>query len=469
MLLPEKFFDSTKGVADDGLRVPEISELSEAINSGEIDLSQFEDKEVPLIPQNTILGAPPVITKPTEQEAPQSSDPTPPGPTKEDALRLEKVESLLMALEGQIKKLNDSVEADQTTTQQAQNDAMDELLKSPVDDKDNTTVKIIPPNLLPKSPSTPLEQQIPISGSEFNKERLIELIQQKEILLQERNNILKPSNYFNTIEPPQQVNASSENILNTSNQSINNETTESNTIKNNIFENINNVSDILPQKDEEGIIAQPASIESPELTTPALPQLDTADKITNINDNSATNSVTNENSDNIFQNSTDSKTTAFNTENVNQQEFLNPTNIFENISTVNQEKETYESFIPPGGNTGNTLPSPENEMNLNAKSVVGILQGIEKGIITLNEGLGSNFKNLNQSMQGLNASVVNNSYNNFNQSGSDSTGQIGGKKAQQKATMPDYRGDYPQSSDFPPGFDITKLGGTNLPNPQSIL
>jgi hypothetical protein len=466
MALPQEFFDSDSNLTDDLLDLSEVSDLSEAINAGDLDLSQFEDDEDLSMPQNTILGAPPVITRPVEaSDAPPNENVL--GPTKEDTQRLEKVESMLMAVEDQIKKLSDSLESTSDTTPQIKTDIMDELLSAPVDEKDNSTVKIVSQDMLPKvAPTTP-SQQAALGEIEFNKERLVELTQQRELLVKERNNILKPSNYFNTTEI-QQPGTAVGNTANTVNQSLENQTVEGNTNVDNIFKNINNISNTSdPPRPAAPILSTSAELPEQIASSPLSTIPDVSNSFENINTTDVTNNIANDNINSITEGPVDNQNTAFETENISSQNFSNINNAFTDTTNISQEKGTYESVLPPGNSTTAPLPSPENEVNLNAKNIVEILQGIKEGIVKLNDGLGTNFGNLNQSMQGLKASVVNNSYNNFS-GGNNSTSQEA-PNPQQRSIMPDYRGDYPQSNDFPAGFDLTKLGGTNLPNPQSIL
>jgi len=469
MILPREFFDSdNNSPLDDLTDISEISNLSEAINSGELDLSQFEDSEASSMPQNTILGAPPVVVKSVEESNNTSPEVSEPGPTKEDTQRLERVESMLIALEGQIQKLSDSIEPVDTNISQVGGDVMDELLKTPIDEKDNSTVKIVTPEMLPKATPTSPEQQIAMGEVEFNKERLTELIQQKEFLIQERNNILNPSNYFNTTEIQQPI-STLENTTNTLNQVLDNQTVEGNSDVNNIFKNISNVSNTnnSPAGAPSILNTSIESLSEPVPLPTAMVTPDVQNSFDNINETEITNNTANDYISNINEDTVNNQNTAFATENANNQNFSNINNAFTDTTNINQEREIYESVLPPGNNTTNTLPTPENEVNVNAKNIVEILQGIKEGIIKLNDGLGTNFGNLNQSMQGLKASVVNNSYNNF--AGNNSMNEQSMNTSNEIIPMPDYRGDYPQSSDFPPGFNLSKLGGTNLPNPPSII
>jgi hypothetical protein len=464
MGLPLEFFDNGDSSVGDLPNLSDISDLSEAINAGELDLSQFDDDEASSMPQNTILGAPPVVVKPAEEPS-TPTEANAPGPTKEDAQRLERVESMLVALEGQIKKLSDSPQPENNNNPQVKRDIMDELLEAPIDEKDDSTVKIIPPGMLPKVVPESPGQQIAIGEAEFNRERLVELIQQKELLVQERNNILNPSNYFNTTEI-QQPGSTLENVSNTVNQTLENQTVEGNSDVNNNFKNINNIDNTDNSTSAISPALNTPSEPSEQIASSLLPTIpDVSNSFENINTTDIANNTVNENMSSIDEGPVNNQNTAFETENINNQNFSNISNAFADTTNINQEKETYESVLPPGNNT-TTLPSPENEVNLNAKNIVEILQGIKEGIVKLNDGLGTNFGNLNQSMQGLKASVVNNSYNNF--PSSNSMTQQSSNNSKQTSPMPDYRGDYPQSSDFPPGFDLSKLGGTNLPNPQSI-
>ena len=189
-----------------------------------------------------------------------------------------------------------------------------------------------------------------------------------------------------------------------------------------------------------------------------------------VTDNSSAESIINQQQDNsqVFN---ESLSQVENT-NINPGVAESPITNIENRTTGDTFNENNiansTAVLPETENETSDLPSPKSELNENSQNIAQILNGIKQGIDSLPEKLGSNFQRLGSSLEGLKSTVINNQYNN-SQSNSFAGGQ--GAPSQggaQRSTMPDYNTELPNSSDFPPNFDLASLGGTNLPNPQFI-
>jgi hypothetical protein len=453
----------------------------EAINSGNFDIFDFiPDEKVSQVPPSTFYNPPPVSPAP---EKPQPVQQTSPGPTPEDQDRLNGLEEMLASLDDQIKSLSVDLEKDSSVSKQKNEELMDQMLMSNVDEKSN-----------PIQVATPFKDINTFPGSEtvinkttFNKEKLKEIEQQKETLLKERETILKSfTENFSSKETNNNniVNNQTENfdsINNIDNKSSNQNFTDLNKVDNSFSNTTNqdfndlNSSVTNNQFNESIVSAGTDSIKPNEI--PA----------TDFNLNSAPEMmpVANETNENIINNSTaetNNPTDVFNTsnnmfENINnsftesveqQMPGVEPpvVNIDNNLEGLGQEQNFDDVFASPGNTPNETLPPSQDNNTESVQNITGILTGIKEGINKLNDSLGSNFSNLNQSIQGIKTNVVN---NNSNYNG----GTKGGSKnvnnnTQQRPTMTEYRGDFPQKSDFPKGFDVTLLGGTNLSNPEQI-
>jgi hypothetical protein len=481
MVLPDQFFNKTSNLPSEVLPIEEGVDLTDKINSGNIDMEAFEDKAVIDIPQSTISPAPRPQNIPTKEEQP-SNDIKNNGPSDEEMKRLESIESMLMDLEGQIKNISEQESNKSDEPKKSKSELiLDEKLKEPLAG-DGSKIEVLPQQNLNFNTTNQNETKI------INDNKIKEFITQKETLLKERDNILQNFNksFFNTEDNNTALNNTENNsdILNNIQNSIDNknitsknENNESNLknifnkdIKNERTENfaVENFAQSLLNETQKNINYnelgpqpykdQPENNNTNILNNEFNSLIENITKESNIQNELSQKEIPQPNSQNE-QLDTEIKTTQP-TQQLPDIEFPEA-----KLTTEMQEQELAEAFDTKGNTVENKLPSPSDAFGENAKTITGLLEGIKDGVIKLNEGLGSKFSKLSESMQSMKSSIVNNSYSNSQ----NNTQNMNSNKISQRNVIPDYRGDYPDPGDFPKGFDVSKLGGTNLPNPPSII
>lgn len=484
MVLPSEIFADVENIPSlENLPTLE-SDPVEAINSGNFDISDFiPDTPVVPTPPSTFYSAPQVSVAPEQQNTIIQQNT--PGPTPEDQSKLDNLEQLLGSLDEQIKTLSADLDKDTTETKQKNEEILDKALMAPEsNDEKSNPVQVVSPfkdiNSFPGSETV-------LNKTTFNKEKLKEIEQQKETILKERETILKKftekfaptENFQNTI-----------NNTNTELDEFNSNNTTNNTTEQD-FTNLNNINSNLNKSSEQNIsnlnntfnsqISQAPEIVNDSIAGESAPEVSTQlslEPTQNLLDQEAGNSFV-ENNSNESNSSTDILNTSNNMfENINntfakEEEQSIPelgatsTNIENNfINELGGEQDIENAFTSPGNTPEETLPPSRDNNADNVQNITGLLTGIKEGIGKLNDSLGSNFSNLNQSIQGIKSNVVNNN-NNYG-GGSKGGSSFKNNNTQQRPTMTEYRGDFPQQSDFPKGFDVTLLGGTNLSNPEQI-
>lgn len=435
-------------------------------NSGSLDLQGLFDEGEIEMPSSTV-SAPAVAASPTKKNEGEAKEQPQSGPSKEDLSRLDKIENMLLGLEEKINEINSSEE---NISQEGAIEGFEAVTKkSPMDmfnqqetsSSEGPVVEVIENNSV-------------LNGKEFNKEVLTKLIEQKNTLLQEREKILKSQ--FNNFQTSNVENT--ENVFNENKENITNNQTFANESK-------------------------------PPLSQQTLQDLSSQNTFNNFSEDISNKSfeTNNQNLQQDFENNQDQRSfntnEMFNTEgssavtnntfeenNIQNQSdnfFSQPPNEnFENIvnnttnNTTNQNDlteligEPIEGGSPEGffndKQNQTELPQPGDEMGGSATRIIGLLEALKQSMDGLNEGLGNNFSNLSKSMEGMRNTVINNSYNSSNNQGAQPSPQSSNNNTAARETMPDYRLDNAHPSDFPEGIvDVTRLQGTNLPNPVFIL
>jgi len=458
--------------------------FTDLINSGEFSFEDFLKED--LLPQPTIESAPAPDPKKTVSQ-PQDTQKTDNQPSVAEQQELQKIEKLLLELGEEIKRVGGQPGAEAPTLQtdtnktisapttplaiSPQESLVDQMLQEPLDSEDSKKVEVVPPS----SGNLNLQQQPinpnVINQTEFNNERLVYLKEMEKSYLEKRQEIL---NQYNTsLQTDNQINQSFAGDQNSefntpSFTDINNVTDNSlqqagsqtdltnntdnfsetlNQTTNNQTQNfdINNVSNtpVINTPDDPFVQADKAVI------PPEQPALDNNVEniftdISNTNIDNTSNNNTAFNSDNNTLPVEEPK--SFDSENLNNQF----TEAFSGTSAENIQSE-----LPPAG----------DPVAGNAQEIIKILQGIQTGINKLGDTLGSKFSNLDQSIKNVSTTV--NNYNNTSRQQGSSFAE--NNNTSDRQPIPDYRGDYAQSSDFPPDFDVSNMGGKNLGNIPQIV
>lgn len=414
------------------ISLPVSGSIGDSIDSGQLDLSSILEKSEVKTPNDTIKGAPESFFQQQAkiQAAEQSAKPQ----TNKNSEQLNKIEAALANIDEKISALQTSAKPAPPQKQAPGQSKVDEsLIKNETDD--GGIVEVV------KKEATTTNRNTVTNRDTFTKEKINELLEQRNMLIQERQQIL------------------SNGITNTLTK---NETTSIS----------NNETEIIPGE--------------AATTTPTTPlRLETAGPQNNTTDIqyeggtflSSNNSQTNTSNplNNIQQdNSQIYNDTISQVENTNNSSNTagSPITNIENRTmgnTINEGSVSNSTTVlPEPQNETSDLPSPKSEVNENSENIAQILNGIKQGIDSLPEKLGSNFQRLGSTLEGIKSNVINNQYNNSQNNsfaGGQSAPSQGGK---QRATMPDYNTELPNAGDFPPNFDMASLGGTNLPNPQFI-
>lgn len=483
MVLPAQFFNTKSDIPNELLSLEDNIDLTDKINSGDIDIEAFEKKTEIGIPELTIAPAPKPQNIPAKEEN-ISKDQNNLGPSEDEIKRLESIENMLIDLENKIKNISDleSTKTDEPVKSKSEQ-LLDEKLKEPLAG-DSSKVEILPQQNL--NFNTTNQQNTKI----FNNDKLKDFITKKETLLKERDTILQNYNKTFLNNNEQKTNF---NIAENNNEDIKNlqNITENNNTSNIDKTTATNLTNVV-NKNYKNQATENFSVEnfaqnllketqkSVEYGSPIQPQNVTQSEEknnTNILNNEfnslienitrETNNITDQKADSSIEPQIDIP------ENKSNNDFkLPPLEQASAVEPINtpltdeiQQKELDEAFNIKGNSVENKLPPARDSLGDNAKAITGLLEGIKEGIIKLNDGLGNRFSKLTESMQNMKSSIVNNSYTTNQNPGQD----MNSNKVTQRSVLPDYRGDYPEPGDFPKGFDVTKLGGTNLPNPPQII
>ena len=438
-------------------------------NSGSLDLQGLLDDSDVEMPPSTV-SAPAVPATPTPNEKNNEQPQQKPGPSGEEIKRLEQIEQMLMGLENKIDEIN---------AQDKENGMVDGI------DNFEAVTKTSPLDGFNNSRSTEnsgpvvevLENKSVLNSREFNKEVLTTLTQQKNLLFQEREKILKSqlgglqnNNNINnenitnlseenttnsfTNEAPS-INPGVEGVLNTNennNFDINSPNNQSfkdiNNIQNAFSQETQNLENKLSQTDNSFFENNPSMVSSSSIE---------GDTIQNNQTENLYSQPGSENVENIF-----------NTENITNSS-TNTTDL-QNLVGEPMEGGSPEGFFNQQQNQAE-LPQPQNEIEGNAAQITALLEGIKQGIDGLSSGLGNNFSNLSKSMEGMKNTVINNSYSGGSGGqGSPQSSQGQNNNTSMRETIPDYRLDHAFPDDVPTGIvDATRMQGTNLPNPVFIL
>lgn len=475
MALPAGYFKrDASSLIGEGTISDTIPDITKEINLGNLDLEEFlKDKSEENLPVVTMSPAP-KIQQPAQSQA-KEVEPQNKKIQEDDVNKLEEIERILLGLDEKINSLNVTEEEPKAEPRQP---TAAELLELKLNENSEDVANIVEP-VRPPTQNIFNNTNV-IDNRTSNQEKIKEFLEQKEIYLKQREDIIK--NYNNNIS----------NVSNISN-----------------LENTDDISSSTLNQNFEGDVSSPLNLKTESTnntTTPTniLNREEIQNQILNqqINNESLPNeisTITSEQSE--LAPAIDREGDALQAENILQKTDItveNPSIIEKNEPVMEQEPvflekggivteptnavigegEKPEAVIPLEevdlekamsssiASGGPALPSGDNEMSGHASEIIAILKSLEGAVKGLGESLGSKFSGLTDSMKSIKSSVVNNSYNSSSNSESSS---MNSKQNSQRGTVPDYVGDYPDPGDFPKGFDVTKLGGVNLPNPQSIL
>jgi hypothetical protein len=483
MALPGKFFTDRQALANDIEMFESSEDLTNAINSGEFNLEQFlDDNTVEPVPSSTLLPAPKIDVKPNESTPNNTTNPIP-GPSQEEVEKLEQIEGLLVGLE---KKISDLSKEDSLAPDQPKKMTSEELLEQKLNEPlggESEKIEILPQN----NNVFNNNNQTTIDERQFNQQKLNEYIQQYEQLNQERNTILQAYNKTdattnqinnNTTTMPGiiQENISNEsnltdntNISTNNNQANQNLKTENSEILNTNTNNVTNKNEI------ENVFNQSTNEtpSTPLATNTAQSQSLAPSPVSDLSVKSDTQNITNtDNSISSVDNSITENlpsepvpTVGMDEANKNiENEVMAVAQESENIS--NQIKQDIENvFEQPENILENSLPPGQDMTGETAKQITAILESIKEAVVGVGDKLGDKFAGLSSDIKGIKTSI-NNTYNN---SSKTDTTSMNSNQMSQRNTIPNYVGDYPEPGDFPTGFDLTKLGGSNNPNPSAII
>jgi hypothetical protein len=453
VVLPEKYFTKTENVLDDNsFSLDGNNNLFDSINSGSFDISKLVDENTDMELIDTI-SAPKINIQPVEEKPQEKETSAPTQINPEDNKRLEGIESSLSNLDKQIKNITDSLNKQPPKQSEINSvNATGETLNNPkTEKKDNSgIIEVVKKERV-------INNNKAVDSKEFNTERLTELISTRNKLMLDRQKILQ-SVYFSN-------EGSNKNIFNEVNKEENNN--ESVDQQNN--NTVNNKNSTYSVNNSENNFV--------ENNTPSAP----LQKVDNVTNNENTSNLTRNEFLNSTVNTSNESLNGPETPNVietkNNKENLenitnNTQNSVSNYNTVNEQnlpdENPIKNFEVKDQNNISDLPPPVSEISENANNIISVLGEIREGIKTLNSGLGGNFQKLGSSIEGIKNNVINNNtFNGKNVAGGSSPDTQEGTR--QRTPMPDYRSDLPDTGDFPPKFDLSTLGGTNLQNPQFIL
>lgn len=404
--------------------------VGDSIDSGELDLTPILEKNDTGVPSDTIKGASEAFYQ--QQAKVQSEKANTQPQTNQSSDQLDKIEAAIANIDEKIGSLKPSAQpAQQNRSAATDQSKIDEsLVKNETDD--GSVVEVV------KKESTVTNNKSVTDRASFTKEKINELLEQRNMLIQERQKILS-TGVMNTLTNNQTANIdNSKSEITQGGPNASNTTTTD--LNNSLIQNTTN--------NQEGSSQSTAS---------------------NNTQISNTDSITNQQQDNnqIFN---DSMSQIENTD-VDARVSESPITNIENKTvgdTINEGSiNNATSFLPQPENETGELPSPKSEMNVNSENIAQILNGIKQGIDSLPEKLGSNFQRLGSTLDGIKSTVINNQYNSSQNSfaGGQSAPSQGGE---QRSVAPDYNTELPNANDFPPNFDMASLGGTNLPNPQFV-
>jgi hypothetical protein len=450
-VLPEKFFTKAESVLEDSeLSLDNNSSLFNSLNNGTVDVSKLVE-ETPNLELTDTISAPKITVQPKTETKPEQQNEPAKQPSEEDSKRLDGIEQSLVKLDKQIKVITDSLNKQPQNTAgiNTVNDANVSIPEKNKPKKDkNSIIEVVKKDKI-------INNNNVVNSKEFNTERLNELVATRNSLMQERQKILQ-SVYF-TNEG--------------SNKNIFNETTKENIInktlageKNN---NVNNSNTAFNVSNNENNTTQNST--NPEYTNKVSNNTKN-ENVSNFTKNEYSNNIVNTKNESAGEDTTPAASSTGNTPAENTTNTSSQTNINNNYNTVNEQNlpgdELSKNINVRGQNNLNDLPSPTSEISENTGNVIAVLNQIKEGINKLNDGMGGNFQKLGTSIEGIKNNVINNNTVNNNTAGAQPNTQVG---SAERTPMPDYRSDLPNSGDFPPKFDLSTLGGTNLPNPQFIM
>lgn len=458
--------------------------FTDLINSGEFSLDDFIKED--LLPRPTIVSAPAPDPKPTQDQPQKAVEPIN-QPSISDQQELKKIEELLLELGAEIKKSTEVPDSNTSKNSMdselssptnnppivsSQETLVDQMLQEPLDVQDTKKVEVVSPS--PGVSSTP--QSLPVGGNvinqnEFNSERLIYLKEMEKNYLDKRQEILnKYNSNFQSTELTNQSFAGDQNSEFNDTSVLNNTDNTTNTVQNagdvtnlssteNFFDTLNKVQNNQNETLNVNNLrdgAVPVIPEAPSIQSDTIPPTVGEN---NIPENNVENIFTDISNTNI-NNTTDNNTSQFT--DINESVPINEPGAFTSQNLDNEFNKTFAGASSE--NIQSELPPASDPVAGNAQEIIKILQGIQTGIGKLGETLGSKFSNLDQSIKNVSTTV--NNYNNMSRSQGAPVAE--NNNTSQRTPMPDYRGDYAQSSDFPPGFDVSNMGGKNLGNIPQI-
>lgn len=469
MALPSEYFNNSITIPSDDPFLASSPDIIKEINLDNINLEDFlKDKSSETLPGLTITPAPKAQTN--TQNTPEAPLQQKQGPSKEESDKLDELEKILAGLEEKINELNSS-EGDLSNepTKLTAEQLLEQKLNEPLGDETDQVEVAQPQNF---NNFETVNNSV-IDNRNYNDEKIKQYLEQKDYYLQQREEILK--NFNNNI-----TNENISNILNTENVNSNVNTDnfnnlDTNTIKENILNqneatanNLNNLTqNINNERIESNILNTGLPQSNLEVAAPETPLTSTinAESIEAAIPNVETDKIIEKN--NLIERSTEKTEPVF---------FEDGGIVTEPISNAVIGEAGPEAVIPLNdanmqevisssiGGPESELPGGEDVVGKNTSEISSILKNIESAIKGLGESLDNKFLGLNESVKGIKSSSVNNSYN----SNKSDTTQMNSNQIGQRNTMPNYVGEYPVPEDFPQGFDVAKLGGTNLPNPQYI-